>query len=188
MNPPPRLYRSVKGHSAFDNYVRGNLWFRSHGYFRKQDWGDRLEGIGSYDLPNGIHVHDVTDEYPIQPAYFMSFSEDSAAARKYGDYHLTLADPIKFRESVRTMLPSNPDFVHVSWIKMKYRKTMKVDQDMGVESIQRKLHCKPVEFSDEKEWRLQIQFMHSFRIMNDTLKFRWPKVGHCFRACSPNTT
>ena len=179
MKPPPPLYRSVNGRCAFDNHIEGNLWFRSHAWFRKQDWGDKLEGIGSYVLPNGILVRDVGDEHPVQPAYLMSFSEDSKSARQYGDHHLMLIDPDGFRETIVKELPSFPGFVKVSWIAMEYCKTMIVDQDMGAESVRRKLRCKPAEYSHEKEWRLQIQLMHSFRIMNDTLKFRWRSIeGH----------
>ena len=81
---------------------------------------------------------------------------------------------------VKGQLPDS-GFVRVEWLKMNYNKTLKIEQHPSPrEGWQRQFHSKPKRYADEKEWRLQIRFLHSFRIQNYTLKFRWPSVGHCF--------
>lgn len=183
MDLPSLLYRSVKGNEAARNHFEGNLWFRSHAYFRSVEGGDELEGKGSYVIPSGHAVHNVSDDYPIQPAFFMSFSEAADAAKQYGDSHLRLDDPVKFLRQIKKELPSYSGFVRVEWKKMKYDKTLEIERHPGPrELLQRQFDSKPLEFADEREWRLQIQFLHSFRIQNHTLKFRWPRIGHQFSA------
>lgn len=171
---PRALYRFVVGDAALNNHIDGYLWFRSHEFFRRLEGGDESEGIGSYVIPGGPNVGDVSDDYPIQPAYFMSFSEDPNAAQKHGDCGLELRRPHEFLEKIKKELPSCSSFVKVEWIKIEYNKTNEVDTHPSPsESLYRKFHCKPENFADEKEWRLQIQFLHSFRIQNQTLKFKW---------------
>ena len=181
MELPSALYRSVNGYHAFRNHFEGNLWFRSHAYFRKLEGGDELEGIGSYDIRHRGRSHDVSDDYPIQPAYFMSFSEDPNAAKEYGDHHLRLVDPDGLLEEIKAAFPSCSGFVRVAWIKIDYGKTMGIEKDPGPsEGFHRQFHCKPKKFASEREWRLQIRFIHSFRVQNQTLKFRWPSIGKNF--------
>ena len=97
MELPPFLYRSVTGYDASDNHLKGNLWFRSHAYFQELEGGDKLEGIGSYDIPYGVRVCNISDDYPVQPTYFLSFSEDPNATKKFGDRHLRLESPVALR-------------------------------------------------------------------------------------------
>ena len=181
---PRELYRAVQNNDAvLKNHFTGNLWFHSHAWFRKQEGGDRLEGIGSFKGPDGIN-RDVFDEHPGRPAYFMSFSKDRAGALTHGrENHrvLKLSDPIGFQGEIKALLPTC-GFVEVEWIKIEYGKTFEVLDDPGSRTLHRKYRCKPDEFADEREWRLQIQFMHSFRIQNDTLKFRWGRIGNFFTA------
>ena len=171
--PPPKLYRAVNG-KALENYHIGNLWFRSHAWFRKQKDGDGLEGVGSYNVPGQGHSRNVSDDHPVKPAYFMSFSETSEGALTHGrdkHYLLEFSAPAQFRDWVRRNLPEcgADTFVKVDWIRIEYGKTMDVDSDPGPsEGWNRQFHCKPEEFADEREWRLQIRFLHSFRIQ----KFR----------------
>ena len=184
MKLPSLLYRSVKDRCAFKNHFKGNLWFRSHAYFRSlEEGGDESEGRGSYEIPRLGPFHNVSDDYPIQPAYFMSFSEDPNAASEYGDYHLRLEDPARFLEQIKIALPHCSEFMKVEWIKMEYGKSMELDQHPSPgEGFHRQFRCKPAKFASEKEWRLQMRFVHSFRVQNQTLKFRWPSVGRHFRA------
>ena len=62
----------------------------------------------------------------------------------------------------------------VDRVRIECGKTMDVDSDLGPkEGWNRQFHCKPQEFADDREWRLQIQLLHCFRIQNDALNFRW---------------
>ena len=148
-----------------------------------------LEGVGSLEVLGQVPNRNVGDEHPVQPAYFMSFSEDPEGARAHGrgGHHLLeLTAPDEFLLRVRDCLPpcsSNCRFLTVEWIRIEYGKTWLVDEDPGpAAGLHCQYHCKPVKFEDEKEWRLQIMFLHSFRIQNDTLKFRWGNgIGGLFK-------
>ena len=128
---------------------------------------------------------DVFDEYPGQPAFFMSFSETVEGARAFGrcrEKHrlLEVQNPKELRDEIRKVLP-NTGFVEVGWLKMEYGKTMEVDHELDlIEASQRKYCQKPEEYRIENEWRLQIKFIHSFRTINDTMKFRWGNIGKLF--------
>ena len=181
MEVPSILYRSVRTECARENHLKGNLWFRSHSYFQVVEGGDKLEGIGSYDIAGQGHYHNISDDYRLQPGYFMSFSEELEAAQKFGDFPLELNDPIRFLEGIKGQLPPIGGFVRVKWIKMGYGKTREIARHLGPsEGWHRQFHQKPEKFAQEREWRLEIRFLQSFRIQNCTLKFRWPRLGYCF--------
>ena len=56
------------------------------------------------------------------------------------------------------------------------QKTMKLDQELSLKNHwNRKYFWKPQEYADEKEWRLIVTFLHSFRILNKTLKIKEPQ-------------
>ena len=180
---PTKLYRAVDK-ETLNNHLAGTLWFHSHAYFRKLEKGDQLEGVGSYEDAAGNVFEDVSDKHPLQPAYFMSFSETPEGAKTFGREDrliLELWDPGEFRDSIKKVLP-DCGFVKVRWLQIEYIKDWVVlDESTDPTGLNRKFRCKPKEFAQEKEWRLQIQFMHSFRIQNDVLKFRWGrKFGHFF--------
>jgi len=184
--PPSVLYRVVprEPRTVLENHLNGDLWFRSHTWFRKRDDGDKLEGVGSYRGPDGIVSRDVSDDHPTQPAYFMSFSSEVVGARTHGreGHHvLRLCHPLRFQDEIRRNCLPTCGFVKLTWIKIEYVKTLDVADDPGPETWYRKYRCKPDRYADEREWRLQIQFMHSFRIQNDTLEFRWGQgIGKFF--------
>ena len=183
VTPPSPLFRSVNEKVAFDNHFEGNLWFRSHAYFRRLEDGDKLEGIGSYVIPGRHAVHNVADEYPNQPRYFMSFSEDPNAARQFGNRHLRLEDPAGLLNTIRAELPCCNRFVEVAWHKIDYDKTMELERHpSAIELLRRQYYRKPEELVGEQEWRLEIKFRHSFLIQNETLKFRWRRTGDHFYA------
>ena len=50
--PPLKLFRAVNG-KLLESHYSGNLWFRSHAWFRKQKDGDELEGVGNYNANSG---------------------------------------------------------------------------------------------------------------------------------------
>ena len=185
-NPPPKLYRAVKGEKAPKNHWMGTLWFRSHVWLRNQKNGDELEGIGSFEVEGQVLNRNVSDDHPVHPVYCLSFSETPEAARTMGrDSHeyqvLELLDPAGLRQMIQSKLLS-PEFIKVEWIQMEYTKTLVVTKDPGSGVWHRQYHCKPEKFKMEREWRLQILFKkNSFRIQNDTLEFRWGRdIGQYF--------
>ena len=60
--------------------------------------------------------------------------------------------------------------VEAEWKEVQYSKTWEVSSDRSLDELWRpKFYCKPVEFAEEKEWRLCISLRHSFPILNETL-------------------
>jgi len=191
ITPTQKLFRAVPNPNVQNdvgrNHLEGNLWFRSHKWFRKIDGGDKMEGVGSHEeIGRNVMNRDVFDEYPGQPAFFMSFSETVEGARAFGrcsEKHrlLEVQNPKVLRDEIRKAL-LNTEFVEVGWLKMEYGKTMEVDHELDlIEASQRKYCQKPEKYRIEREWRLQIFFCHSFRTINDTLKFRWGNIGKLFK-------
>ncbi len=168
--PPPCLYRSIEGEEAIKNHILGRLWFRSPKYFRNEEGSaaDELEGIGSYKW-KGINHIDVGDENPIQSVFIMSFSDEAAATKKFGEHYFVIRDPEELKKRVQSKLP--PCITEVKWKKIKYTKTTKVEKDLSPSEAWCRKYCsKPKKFSCEREWRLFILFRHSFRLLNDTMK------------------
>jgi|GEM_PF-1024302 len=189
ITPTQKLFRAVtKKDGVAKSYFHGNLWFRSHKWFRELEGEDNLEGVGTHRVRGTSGMNrDAFDEYPGQPAFFMSFSESVNGARSFdrgSDSHtlLEVQNPLKLRDEVIKKL-LNKDFVMINWIKMEYGKTIEVDHELTPsEASERKYRQKPEEYRIEREWRLQIFFRHSFRTINDTLKFRWgPDIGNLFK-------
>ena len=172
MDIPKCLYRGIgDSHEVIYNHLLGRLWFRSPAFFRMIEGpaSDCKEGIGTYEVGNIRNV-DVADSRPIQPAYFMSFSEDVEATRRFGGKHyLVLNDPVELMERVKAALP--PKITSVTWQRIRYDKSMNLDRDpTPSESKKRKYFSKPESFSHEKEWRLFVLFRHRLRLMNETMK------------------
>lgn len=127
-----------------------------------------MEGVGSYKI-DGILHRDVSDDRPIQPAFMMSFSADVEATKKFGKYYCVLQDPGEFEKRLRNALP--PGITSVEWGEVEYTKTMELDSlPSPSDDLRRKYFCKPERFSDEKEWRILISFLHTFRPLNKTMK------------------
>lgn len=187
--PQEILYRAV-GWESVDDHIIGNLWFRSHASYRKVEQGDKEEGIGSHILQDGTPCNDIDDNFPTQPAFFMSFSETiegSLADDNRKNYTvLRLLDPVGFMEEIQGNV-LNSDFVKVEWIKMKYIKSKNYDPktESKISTLDRKYRCKCPKYAAEKEWRLQIKFLYNFRIMNDILKFRWLSFQDTFFDFAP---
>lgn len=178
-NLPDTLYRAVSGNSV-ESHLNGNFWFRSHASFRID--GDKNEGVGSHLMKDGIESKDVSDDFPVQPAYFMCFSESPKGSQACGrsDHRiLRLRNPDCFLKAIKSRLPES-SFVVVKWIKIEYTKQDLLEDWNPSATFHRKFHCKFPEFASEREWRLQIQFMHSFHIMNDDLRFHWRSFGQTF--------
>ena len=172
MDIPKCLCRGIgDSHEVIYNHLLGRLWFRSPAYFRKVKGpaSDGMEGIGSYEVDDVRNI-DVADSRPIQPAFFMSFSEDADATRKFGENHyLVLNDPVKLMEKVKLALP--PKITNVTWQRIRYDKNMQLDRHPKPSVLsERKYFSKPESFSYEKEWRLFVLFRHSLRLMNETMK------------------
>ena len=168
-----KLSRLGRSRNAVECHLDGNFLFRSHKYYKDQGI-DTEEEVGDYEY-NGIVNRDVCKDYPNQPAFFMSFSETIPGSLT-GDRNketrsvLGLTDPEGFSELIQQNLLS-PNFVKVEWIPMKYGKLKKVDRELGpVETFHRKYRCKTEGYRNECEWRLQIQILHSFGILNDNLR------------------
>ncbi len=192
----PKLYRAVSNkydeklssfgrvRSAMGCHLEGDLLFRSHKHFRDQGI-DQEEGVGDYEF-EGIVNQDVCKDRPNQPAFFMSFSETiegSLTGDRNKETHvvLELNNPEDLSNYIKqNLLCSN--FVNVKWIQIKYGKPEKVDHDLSPrESGERKYYYKTEEYKIEREWRLQIMFLHSFRILNDDLNFGWMHAGRFFK-------
>ena len=168
---PSRLYRSVCCEEAYVNHREGKLWFRSYSYFRRIEGNarDELEGIGGYIHKWTRHI-DVSDDSPVQPAYLMCFSQKVESTRDFGSWCLELRNPHELLNRVKSSLPE--DITTVEWRKVEYHKTMEIEKEMSVtDGWNRKYYCKPEEFIQETEWRLIIQFVHTFRPFNETMKF-----------------
>ena len=118
---------------------------------------------------DGLVHTDIGDDAPIQPAFLISFSSEPVATRKFGKHYLVLNDPNELRKRVEHALP--PRITKVSWRKIEYAKKFRVDRDLGAsENWNRKFFSKSESFSDEKEWRLFVLFVDSFRLFNRTMK------------------
>ena len=157
------------------------LWLRSPAYFReiKGAAADGLEGIGSYELKEMHHI-DVGDSTPIQPAFMMSFSAQAETTKKFGAHCIELKKPQELKQRVKDALP--PYITEVTWQKVEYTKTMTIDYELGLSAgWNRKYFCKPIQFSDEQEWRLFILFTHRFRPFNNTLKIHVGNLKDIFK-------
>lgn len=168
---PPTLFRAVKDEPAARKHLAGVLWFRAPAYFRTIEGpaADSLEGSGTFELPDGQVNQDITDDVPIPPTFILCFSAEKNAVKKFGDSCLKVGNPVKLKERVEAALPGE-GLTSVCWRKVEYRKRLDVETDPGADGWARKYYWKPEEYSDEKEWRLLVQFRHSFRILNKTLK------------------
>ena len=178
-----KLSRSGRVRSAVECHLEGDLLFRSHKYFRDQGI-DQEEGVGDYEF-EGIVNQDVCKDRPNQPAFFMSFSETiegSLTCDRNKENHLVLE--LNNPEGLSNFIKQNllcSNFVNVKWIQVKYGKPEKVNHDLNPkETWERKYHYKTEEYKCEREWRLQIMFLHSFRILNDDLKFGWMQAERFF--------
>ena len=184
MVDPPTLFRAVDSEAAWRNHKDGILWFRAPGYFHtiKGIARDPMEGIGTFMLPNGQINRDITDDTTLRPVFILSFSAQKNAVEKFGAHYLEVRDPVALKGRVEAALPQG-DVISVSWKKVEYGKTMAVDTDPGPEAgWRRKYWSKPEKFSDEREWRLMIEFRHHFRILNKTLKLHTGRpTGHLFQ-------
>lgn len=174
------LFRTVKEDQAIDNHLLGILWFRSPRYFRDIEGRgrDQLEGVGSYKSPSGVIVNDVGDSAPIQPTFILSFSE--IPLPQYGEYVLKVQNPIELKEYVERSLPRG--ISEVEWRKIRYDKKMSVGSHPSPsEDWIRKHYSKPREYANEREWRLVIRLLHSFPILNKTLKLSVGDLQSLFR-------
>ena len=186
MVEPPTLFRAVKDEPAARNHFDGVLWFRAHAYFHTiEGWAaDSLEGRGTFRLPGGQVNQDITDDVPIQPAFVLCFSAEKNAAKKFGGHCLEVQNPMELKKRVEAALPDG-GVTSVSWRKVEYGKTLDVKVDPGAGGWARKYWCKPDEFAGDKEWRLLVQFCHSLRILNKTLKLHAGRpTGRLFRLVS----
>lgn len=171
---PPPLFRSVPDDDTMNSHLSGILWFRSPNYFRDIEdiRADQLEGVGSYTPSDGTTNRDVSDTVPIQPTFILSFSEIPLS--KYGKYVLKVQNPMELKRRVECRLPQK--ISEVEWRKIRYDKEMRVETDPGPgEGWSRKHYSKPRNYADEREWRLVIRFLHSFPILNQTLKLNFGK-------------
>ena len=183
---PPTLFRAVKDQQAAYNHLDGVLWLRAHAYFRDIEGpaADPSEGIGTSKLPDGQVNHDITDDVPVYPAFMLCFSAEKSAAKKFGDSCLKVGNPIKLKKRVEAALPEG-GVVSVSWRKVEYRKTLKVEADPGADGLARKYWWKPEKYSNEKEWRLLVEFRGNLRLLNKTLKLHIGRPsGNLFRLVS----
>ena len=183
---PPTLFRAVEDEPAARNHFAGVFWFRAPAYFRTIEGpaADDLEGIGSFSLPDGQVNRDITDDAPTQPAFILCFSDEKNAVKKFGGHCLEVQNPMELKKRVEAALPDG-GVTSVSWRKVEYGKTLDVKVDPGAGGWARKYWCKPEKFAGEKEWRLLVQFCHSLRILNKTLKLHaGRRTGHLFRLVS----
>ena len=181
MTVPKVLYRAVDSDVAISNHDKGILWLRAPAHFREVEGpaADNLEGIGTYEI-NGYSSVDISDNLPAQPAFLLCFSEEANATKKFGKYCLELCNPLDLKERVIESLPSN--ITNVEWRKVEYVKTRKLDEEpTNKELWARKYFHKPEKHAEEKEWRLFIQFRHSFRILNKTLKIKVTNMHGLFK-------
>ena len=136
------------------------------------------------ELPDGQVNHDITDDVPVYPAFMLCFSAEKSAAKKFGDYCLKVGNPMKLKKRVEAALPEG-GVVSVSWRKVEYRKTLKVEADPGADGLARKYWWKPEKYSNEKEWRLLVEFRGNLRLLNKTLKLHIGRPsGNLFRLVS----
>lgn len=187
MVEPPTLFRAVGDDEAVKNHLSGILWFRAPGYFHTVEGvaADPMEGIGTSRLPDGQIRRDITDDTTIQPVFILCFSCDENAAKKFGALCLAVRHPTELKRRVEAALPQG-NVTSVSWEKVAYGKTMDVAADPSPYADWRRKYCsKPEKFSEEREWRLMIEFRHSFRILNQTLKLHTRRAtGNLFRLVS----
>ncbi len=187
MVEPPTLFRAVDHEEAWKKHKDGILWFRAPGYFHTINGvaRDPMEGIGTFRLPDGQLNCDISDHTTIRPVFILSFSAEKDAVNKFGAHCLKVRDPVSLQKRVEAALLQG-DVTSVSWKKVEYGKTMEVKADPGpCKGWVRKYYSKPEEFSDEREWRLMIEFRHSFRILNKTLKLHTGRLtGHLFQLVS----
>ena len=151
-----------------NNHLSGILWFRSPSYFRNVEdvRKDSLEGVNSYELPDG-NWRSINDEIPVQPPFILSFSE--VPLPKYGKYILKVQNPLELKSRVECKLLR--DMSRVEWGKVKYDKRMRLEDHPPLsEQRTRAYYSKPEKFADDREWRLIVTFRHSLPILNETLK------------------
>lgn len=181
---PEPLFRTVGKYRAVENHLLGILWFRSPSYFHNTEGAGRdpLEGVGSYNLPNGVTTNDVGDHAPIQPTFVLSFSE--VPLSQYGEYVLKVQNPTELKKCVERRLPQG--ISEVEWRKIRYNKKMLVESHPSPsEDWIRKHYSKPRKYENEREWRLVIRFLHSFPILNKTLKLSVGDLQSLFRLQPP---
>ena len=78
---PEILYCTVSANSV-ESHLNGTFLVRSHASFRID--GDKNEGVGSHLMKDGTKSKDVSDDFPVQPAYFMCFSESPGGSQACG--------------------------------------------------------------------------------------------------------
>ena len=167
MTEVPTLYRGLDSETAMRNHLQGILWFRSLKYFRAIDGvgRDSMEGVGSYTVDGMMH-RDVADEYPVFPAFIMSYSE--VVLPEYGKFVLRLSNPTGPRDRIRDRLPERS---RVQWHRVRYDKMEDLDAVPDPsDDWTRKHYSKPECFAHEREWRLVIFLPPPLRLLNDTLK------------------
>lgn len=181
-NTPKFLYRTVDSQKVIHNHLRGDLWFRAPSYFRRKNGlrADQLEGIGTYKS-GGQTYRDVTDERPIQPTFFLSTSE--IPMEKFGRYIFKIhTQKLKEQVKERFVVPEST----IRWKRIEYGKSVECDTPLGVgEDWNRKHYSKPLEFADEKEWRLVIRLPTTLRILNHTLKLNVGDLHGCLDLLPP---
>ena len=165
---PPTLFRVVKDYPAAENHLTGKLWFRSLPYFRGIEGvgADSLEGIGTYELPDGRICRDLGDETP--GAFILSFGEQAESLKKFGEFCLKVSNPLELKRRVEERLCPGS---RVEWGKVQYNKVMQLETNPSSTEDWNRTYCsKPEKFAVEQEWRLVIFLPLPMRLFNDTLK------------------
>ncbi len=185
MSMPPTLFRVIKEYLAVENHLLGKLLFQSPAYFREVEGirQDRLEGIGSYELPEGIIHNDLGDKTPILSAFMLCFGEQAESLKKFGGFCLKVSSPLELKRRVENHLPCGSK---VEWKKVKYDKKWDMEVDVGpTEHGHRKYYAKPEKFAEEKEWRLMIFLPPPLRLLNKTLEVHVGNLQGVFQSLKP---